>query len=143
MITPQFYRTPLTECYFLWLPGSFIPWNQPSHPSRSNFLPKLTVEQLTDTAFLTKKVTNFFFVDLTAGKLFYDARAKTFRSSIFVNPSEGLKRIYKDAVAQLHFVVARNFHLSFDFEFSVFHILLYSNYDVKHSYRKFPLRITT
>lgn len=66
-IMGQFYRTPLTESYFLWLQGSFLPWNQPSHPSRSNFLPKLTVEQLTDTAFLTKKVT-IFFVDLTADK---------------------------------------------------------------------------
>ena len=39
--------------------GSFLGWDQSSNPSRSYFLPNLTLEQLTDTVFLTKKVLYF------------------------------------------------------------------------------------
>jgi len=39
-------------------PGSFLLFDQSNHPSRSNFMPSLTLEQLTDTAFLTKKLAD-------------------------------------------------------------------------------------
>ncbi|XP_078369968.1 clathrin heavy chain linker domain-containing protein 1-like isoform X2 [Oculina patagonica] len=38
--------------------GSFLVPDQSSHPSRSTFFPSLTLEQLTDTAFLTKKLSD-------------------------------------------------------------------------------------
>ncbi|XP_020618814.1 clathrin heavy chain linker domain-containing protein 1-like [Orbicella faveolata] len=53
----QFLLYTSHSCY-LWLPGSFLLFDQSNHPSRSNFMPSLTLEQLTDTAFLTKKLAD-------------------------------------------------------------------------------------
>ena len=39
--------------------GSLMMWDRSRSFSRSYFLPSLTMEQLTDTAFLTKKVQIF------------------------------------------------------------------------------------
>ncbi|KAJ7372039.1 Clathrin heavy chain linker domain-containing protein 1 [Desmophyllum pertusum] len=52
------YPTPLNVVIFVCLSGSFLGWDQSSNPSRSYFLPNLTLEQLTDTVFLTKKLAD-------------------------------------------------------------------------------------